>query len=500
MSKRIFISYKRNTALDQPLAKRLHEALCRAGHDVFMDVEILLGEDWVMRIQHEVETADFLILLLSEQSIESQMVAEEVRLAERARKASGKPAILPVRVLYEGSLPYDLGAILNRLNYALWRSPADDDELLVQLSAALGGDALPAPLLAGGELPCDRPMPAANPRAVLELPEQVLEAASPFYIERDGDRVLAAEQTQPGYTLTIQAPRQTGKSSMLGRVLERGVQAGKKAAFIDFQGFEDAVLNDPAQLYYQFAFSIEDALQLEPQLDKYWGVPLGATQKCGRFMERRILPACGDGGLLLLLDDADELLASAASMDFFGMLRSWHSSRARPGPWKNFALAMAISTEPALLIADLTQSPFNVGTPVKLSDFELADTEKINQSHGAQLNRPQLETLYQLLGGHPYLTRKAFYLIGTGRSSFDALIAEACSETGPFGDHLRALLTRLILKADLGSAIRSALSGDRLDGRARERLIAGGLFVEQGGRLAARNQLYDRYLRRALHD
>lgn len=498
---RIFISYKRDTTLDQPLARRLFEALGRAGHQVFLDTEIRIGEDWVRRIEQEIAAADFMILLISAQSIESQMVAEEVRMAEHARQCHDRPALLPVRVGYEGTLPYDLGAILSRLNYALWRSPADDDELMVQLSAALGGDALPAPLLSGGELPDEMPLPSADPLAVLRAPDAALDADSPWYVLRDGDRLLADEQTQPGYTVTIQATRQTGKSSMLGRALAAGLQAGRKVAFIDFQEFDEPVLQDADQLYYQFAFRVEDALQLtDSQLDQYWSNPLGPKQKCGRFFERRILPACGDAGLLLLLDDAHELLGSRASTEFFSMLRSWHNSRVRQPVWRRFALVMAISTEPALLITDDNQSPFNVGTPIRLADFTYADTERINQSHHAGLTRPQLDQIHALLRGHPYLTRRAFYLIGTRRCDFDTLMQSADLDTGPFGDHLRALLTRLILKAELGPAIRATLNGSVPDERTRLRLIGGGVFSEgEQGRLVVRNQLYDRYFRRAVH-
>jgi len=53
---RIFVSYKRDAAHDQPLADRLQAELSRHGHRVFIDRSMEVGEDWVKRIQHEVET------------------------------------------------------------------------------------------------------------------------------------------------------------------------------------------------------------------------------------------------------------------------------------------------------------------------------------------------------------------------------------------------------------------------------------------------------------
>src|SRR5262245_32622545 len=111
---RLFISYKRNVSPDEQLANDLYNQLS-GEHKVFIDKTLLIGQDWVRRIQQELEKADFLLLLLSEQSVQSQMVVEEIRMAEGLRKQNGKPLLLPIRVSYKGGLPYDLGAILNRI-------------------------------------------------------------------------------------------------------------------------------------------------------------------------------------------------------------------------------------------------------------------------------------------------------------------------------------------------------------------------------------------------
>ena len=495
----VFISYKRHTEDDQPLAELLAQSL-QARHRVFIDQTMRVGEDWVHRIKAEVEGADFLILLLSAQSIQSQMVVEEVRMADVARRQGGKPDILPVRVAYEGSLPYDLGAILNRLNYALWKSRADDEAVLRQIEAALTGMALPAPALSGEGLAPDIPLSAADPKAVLEAPEGTMSPESGFYVERASDRTVKEEAKHEGYTLTIRGPRQMGKSSLLGRVMWQARDAGKKVAFVDFQAFGRDVLSDAAKLYYEFCWLIEDALDLESELEKYWKAPVGEPQKCRRFMEKRILPVCAPNGLLLAIDEADSLLESPFRSDFFGMLRNWHNERAMKPAWKRFALAMVISTEPSMLITDLSQSPFNVGTGVPMEDLTLGEAAHINQHHGCLLNEKRLETLNDLLGGHPYLTRKALYQLGKDRFTFESMIAQADSETGPFGDHLCALLARLHLRPELIDALRRGLKGDRIVDNYRHSLIAGGLMREEAGRMVARNRLYDTYFRRVLHD
>ena len=55
----------------------------------------------------------------------------EVQIAsDAAAQQFGKPRILPVRVGSEGELPEPFKSILGRLQYSLWREPADDQRLL----------------------------------------------------------------------------------------------------------------------------------------------------------------------------------------------------------------------------------------------------------------------------------------------------------------------------------------------------------------------------------
>lgn len=499
MGKRVFISYKCQTLLDEPLALRLGQALAAAGHYVFDDQSLLLvGENWVKRIREELQAADFLILLLSANAIESAIVVEEVRIATAQFKETGRqPRILPVRVAFEGALPYDLGAMLNHLHYAQWHGPQEDGALLSALRQAIEAenhlpDFGPGK---GAALPGDIPFSAANPLAALEAPEGTMMPDSPYYIRRGADDLVQDEQQHPGYTLSIQASRQMGKSSLLSRAMQRDRDGGKAVAFVDFQAFGRAEMQDADRLCHQFAFLLDDALGLDSDLDKFWQVPISPFQKCTRFMERRILPACPKG-LLLALDEADSLLDAPTRSDFFGMLRSWHNERAtKPQLWRHFSLAMVISTDPSMLIENVSQSPFNVGVNVRLRDFTLAETHAVNLAHGWPLSDVQVRQLYELLAGHPYLTRKALYLIVKKRYSPITLLHEATEQTGPFGDHLRAILSRLSQRPELLQGIRDVLNDTQLSAHALLRLEKGGIIAKNSGRIKFRNSLYELYFR-----
>src|SRR5215213_2578884 len=102
---RVFISYKRDVKPDETLALDLKSALTQAGHHTFIDQTMLLGVEWALEIERQIKKSDFLLVLLSEASAQSEMVAKEVENASKLQQQTGKPVIVPVRVNYPGPLP-----------------------------------------------------------------------------------------------------------------------------------------------------------------------------------------------------------------------------------------------------------------------------------------------------------------------------------------------------------------------------------------------------------
>ncbi|MFM7647651.1 MAG: AAA-like domain-containing protein, partial [Cyanobium sp.] len=276
---RVFISYKRGISPDEPLALQLFERLS-AHHTVFIDQTMAVGTPWAERIDRELRQADVLLLLLSAESVGSEMVAGEVETAQRLQKHQGRPQILPVRVAYREPLPYPLSAYLNPLNWALWDSPADTPRLLAELERAMAGEELggaaeqsgpaadilnEASIQAPATTPPLRqfqpPSPQA-PVAPLEPAEGTMDAESRFYIERDGDAVVRRALERQGVTITIKGPRQMGKSSLLMRVIQQALAAGREVAYIDFQQFDQEVLAEADRFYSQFCQSLAEQLGL----------------------------------------------------------------------------------------------------------------------------------------------------------------------------------------------------------------------------------------------
>ena len=497
---KIFISYKRNVEPDTPVATTVYDAL-RGEHDVFIDTTIQVGEKWAERIQNEIKASDYLITFLSEESVNSEMVIAEIETAHHHNKATGKPVILPVRLNFEEALDYPLSAYLNPLQWALWEKDGDTPKLIEELKQAIGGGKLRdvAPVTVKDE-DAAAPTAFANIPSDLGSPEGTMPHQSPFYVERESDREAMEAVCKPnGVTITIKGPRQMGKSSLLNRVMVEGCGRGMHSAFIDFQMIEGEAIENPDLFYRQFCSTLAWEFDLEDRTEEIWGAPLGPVQKTTNYVLRHILKAIPDEPILLAMDEVERMFASPFRSDFFSMLRSWHNRRAQGGDWTRLNLALVTSTEPYQFIADLNQSPFNVGMVIELSDFSPEQVAELSQRHGEPLQDTELDKLTALLGGHPYLTRKALYLLAGGRITFTDLLATACEDDGPFGDHLRNHLFRMSDHDELKAGLMGAIKHQRIaDEHVFFRLRGAGLVRRVGNEELPRNPLYAEYFGKRL--
>ena len=188
--------------------------------------------------------------------------------------------------------------------------------------------------------------------------------------------------------------------------------------------------------------------------------------------------------------------------DVFAMLRGWHNLRASHAwrGWDRVDLALAVATEPAMLIRDAEQSPFNVTEPIRLEPFSRAQLATLNALFGRPLRDGELDLLHELTGGQPYLGRLAFYRLGPAFGvPLRDLDATAAADEGPFGEHLRAKMAQLGRRRDLADAM-ARLVHHRVPPEEGDyyRLHAAGLVRREGGRVAPANLLYGRDFRRVL--
>lgn len=507
---RIFISYKRGVSPDEPVALAVFQALSEH-HEVFIDQTMLVGTHWAARIEAELRRSDFLISFLTKDSVNSEMVKGEIETAHHLGKQQGKPVILPVRLVYQEPFTYPLSAYLNGINWAFWENSSDTSRLIQELLQAIDGNALSIntdrsktelvtrSLTAEPELEILPPKPAAQPLS-LELPEGTMDPESRFYVERSTDAIaLSTIKRSGGVTITIKGPRQMGKSSLLIRTKARAEAMGKQVAYLDFQLFDRSALIEGDRFYRQFCEWLTEELDLENRVAEYWSSPLGNSQRCTRYVSRHLLKALGSP-LMLAMDEVESVFDTEFRSDFFGMLRSWHNNRATTPIWKQLDLVLVTSTEPYQLIDNLNQSPFNVGQVIELVDFDPKQVGDLNHRHGSPLTLDQLDKLMQLLTGHPYLVRRALYLVASQQMGVTDLFAQATADRGPFGDHLRYHLFRMNDKPELVQGLLEVIRQHRCSNeRVFFRLRGAGLVRREGQMVLPRCQLYADYFREHLH-
>src|SRR6185369_1326253 len=119
----VIVLYKSNLQPDAHLLGLLNSKLTQRGCEVFFDRHLAIGVEWAREIENRIRRSDAAIVLLSATSVQSEMIAYEVEIADQAQQQSGKPRILPVRINYRGPLPSPLASILDPLQYFLWETP-----------------------------------------------------------------------------------------------------------------------------------------------------------------------------------------------------------------------------------------------------------------------------------------------------------------------------------------------------------------------------------------
>ena len=94
---RVFLSYKRNVESDGALADQVVAALSAAGHLIFIDKQLRVGQDWAAEIDRQVRQSDYLIVFLTAESILSEMVRAEIEIGrdQAAKTSAPHPAGAP---------------------------------------------------------------------------------------------------------------------------------------------------------------------------------------------------------------------------------------------------------------------------------------------------------------------------------------------------------------------------------------------------------------------
>ncbi|MEO1765402.1 MAG: AAA-like domain-containing protein, partial [Cyanobacteria bacterium J06629_18] len=92
---------------------------------------------------------------------------------------------------------------------------------------------------------------------------------------------------------------------------------------------------------------------------------------------------------------------------------------------------------------NINQSPFNTGTEIKLTDFTSEQVESLAKKYKLNWGNTQVNQLMAMVGGHPYLIKKAIEEISRQGMNLENLLKSAPTASGIYRTHLERHLCYL---------------------------------------------------------
>ena len=127
--------------------------------------------------------------------------------------------------------------------------------------------------------------------------------------EREADDLCQQQITGPyAVTLFVQAPMQTGKSSLVRRVLHQArKEHNTQVAFIDFQKFTDQYFREEEKFFVELCMMIGDAFGVPEAINQYWQGQRTSIINCSRYVSDHIIPSL-KGSFILAMDEVERMV------------------------------------------------------------------------------------------------------------------------------------------------------------------------------------------------
>ena len=243
------------------------------------------------------------------------------------------------------------------------------------------------------------------------------------------------EVDRRGGLVRVQAPLQWGKTYLMNQILNYASGQGYQAVRVDFQEPEKELFNTLKSFLQWFCASIARELNLPDKLAEKWEGLLSANSNCTDYFEQYLLPAISNS-LVLGLDNVDVIFQyPAIARDFFPLLRSWYEKATTKQIWQKLRLVIGYSRADYIPIAK-NQSPFNVGKLIEIPQLNQGQIQKLAQHLKLNWNTEKVAQLMEMVGGHPWLVKKALFKIAKRDLTLTELLQIAPTEEGLYGDHL----------------------------------------------------------------
>jgi hypothetical protein len=327
-----------------------------------------------------------------------------------------------------------------------------------------------------------------------------------LYVERPPIELMCCENIlQPGSLTRIKAPKLMGKTYLFNWVLNKIYPKEYRTVNLSFELADRSKHFTNLDKFLRWlCINISRELKLPSHLDEYWDEEgMGSKVSCTTYFEEYLLVQ-EDNPLVLCLDDVDLLFPHPEVYeDFFGLLRSWYEKARSRKLWQKLRLVIVHSTDVYIQL-NINQSPFNVGLPIELPEFNQEQVQEFAQQHGLLANTALIVPLMDLLGGHPYLLEQAFtHIKHHPEITLNQLLVEATTEAGIYRHHLREIWLKLQEHPELAPAFQQVVTADdyvQIEPMAAYQLQSMGLVKLSGNQVQIRCNLYRQYFQMRLAD
>lgn len=331
---------------------------------------------------------------------------------------------------------------------------------------------------------------------MLEFPDGSVALDSPFYVERPPiESDCYREILKPGSLIRIRGPRQTGKTSLLNRLLACAVQNSYQVVRLNLRKADKSTFADLNKLLRWVCLSASRQLNLVPNLDEYWDEEIGSKVSCTVYFQSHILEKLATN-LVISLDEVDTVFNYPdIAEDFLALLREWHEEAMIERSWCKLRLVIAHSTE-VYIPLNIHQSPFNVGLPLRLPQFNPLQVQNLAQLHGLIWTIEDTHQLIAMVGGHPYLIRLALYHLAHQDITLTELLQSAPTHAGVYSNHLRRCFSNVKQQVELASALKQIVSAEtpvQLPPSVVYQLDSMGLVYLDGNQISPSCELYRQY-------